>query len=385
MAGGTNSFEQKCDRFAPDTWAVNTHSGYFKLYYICNINGELENDQEEVTTDTSKNTRSNEDVTMVIYKSSKTVKFIPNSLFDTFVNLEYVLIHFTNKFETMKREYLRNAHNLKSLKVYGNPIKKIDANVFAEAKNLKNINFCNNHIELIHKEAFNGLPNLREVYLFENNIKKLHPQTFSSIATLNLLDLSGNETCVNEKFTSVDRRFPEIEGKISTRCSYEIPDEVTVEDESLKQANDKISILTAETQANQEKIKEMTSKLEEMKAEIRRQQEKHVKEFADQQKEYDANIAGINLQNKAELATQMEAKTNQMEVKLTAQKLELVQECKSVALLEIAKHSFEEGKLSGQMMTLQNVYLALVNSINDQKNILQLVQERLTNLEKKDG
>ena len=418
MAGGTDGLEQKCTGFYSVNWWINTNDGPEKSYYICQINGSLENDQEVVTTDTSENTKSNAEVPAVYYQHSQTVKFIPNSLFATFVNLEYLVISFGNKFETMKREYLQNAKKLKNLKIFTNSVKKLDGNVFSKAKSLEHINFYKNQIESIHKEAFNGLPNLQGVYLDKNKIKILHLETFSSISNLNDLGLKGDENCVNEKFTSANQNFPQIEAKISSGCTYKpFPDEVNAiqnlaEKNKIKiqEFNDKIGNLTAEAQAKQQKFDEMTNQLEKMKAELSSQQEKQVKELAEQQKEFDAKIASEKLQLEAKitqletklaiqqkecktelqlestsLQNQIDSKFTQMEAKLTAQKI---------------KHKVEKGKLAGQIMTLQNIDFSLVDRINDQKdwnrkysdeigttceNNLRLVQIRLAVLENKNG
>ena len=278
MAEGTECLKQICDSFNSSLWLIDTYDGPSKSYYVCRINGNLKNEQEVVTTDTSLNTKSNEDVTLVYYNHDHTVKFIPNSLFDTFVNLEYLFIHFGNKFETMKREFLRNAIKLKNLQIRYNSVQQIDGNVFSEAKSLEYINFWKNHIKSIHKEAFSGLSNLQGVYLQGNKIKNLHPKSFSFIANLNILELSGAENCVNREFFSASQNFPEIERIISSRCTYEpFPDE----DKNLKQAKIQIGSLTVEAQSNQEKFKEMSNKLEELKAEISSQEDKLVKEHVD--------------------------------------------------------------------------------------------------------
>ena len=454
--------EQKCNRFYSASWSININNGLTKSYYICEINGNLENDQEEVTTDTSLNKKSNAEVTMVQYQLYHSVEFIPNSLFDTFENLEYLVIESRNKFETMKREYLRNANKLKNLWINNNSIKKIDGNVFSEAKSLEYMNFRFNKIESIHREAFNGLPKLQGVYLYYNRIKKLHPETFSLIATLNNLHLEGAKNCANAAFISANAKFPQIEAKISSSCTYEpFPDKVNAiqklaEEKKIKfqELNDKIGNLTVEAQAKQKKFVEMSNQLEQMKAELSSQQNKQVKELANHQKEL-TKIASEKLQLQAKI-TQMEAKNQQleaklaiqqkepqecksepqlestslqnlidskltqMEAKLAVQKLELLQECKSELQLESTtypnqidskftqmevkltaqklEHKVEEGKLAGQMMTLQNIYFSLVDRINDQKdwnkkysdeigttceNNLRLVQSRLAFLEKK--
>ena len=94
----------------------------------------------------SRNRNSNYEVTTVWYESGNMVKFIPNSLFTTFVNLEFLYIHYNNKFETMKPEYLRNAKKLKNIYIRNNSVKKLNAQVFAEANNLEHINFYGNQI-----------------------------------------------------------------------------------------------------------------------------------------------------------------------------------------------------------------------------------------------
>ena len=235
MTGGTESVEQSCYKFNSVNYFLNTYDGPEKAHYVCHIDANLENDQEEVTTDTSKNTKSNEDVTAVWYACCNTVKFIPNSLFSTFTSLEYLYISFNNVFDTIKQEYLRNATNLKCLVIYNNSVKKLDKNVFSEANSLEHINFLDNEIESIHKKTFNGLPNLQGVYLQMNKIKSLHPSTFSSIVNLNILVLYGDENCVDEKFLRANRKFPEIERKILKSCTYEpFPGEVLEEIEHQK-------------------------------------------------------------------------------------------------------------------------------------------------------
>ena len=252
----------------------------------------------------------------------------------------------------MKREYLRNANKLKNLWINNNSVKKIDGNVFSKAKSLEHINFKYNQIVSIHREAFNGLPNLQGVYLQYNQIKILHPETFSSIANLNILELTGGVNCVNETFASENQKIPQIEAKISSSCTYKpFPDEVKAiqklaeENKSMiQEINHKIGNLTAEAEAKQEKFDEMTNQLEKMKAELSSQQEKQVKELADQHKEL-TKIASDKLQLEAKI-THLDAKLatqqkecNQIEAKLTVQKLELLQECKSDALQESAKHN----------------------------------------------
>ena len=229
IAGETESYKQNCNSFYSDDWFINTYDGPRKPYYKCVINGQIENDRVEVTTNTSKNRAPDSEVIMVYYYPCLNVKFIPYSLFDTFVNLEYLYIGSNNSFKTLKREYLRYALKLKNLDIYQNLIEKIDRHVFSAARNLEHINLSENKIESIHKEAFSGLPNLQGVYLEKNKIKNIHSTTFAFITNLKILELSGDEHCINEFFICANQKLPEIEEKILSGCTYEpFPDEVTM-------------------------------------------------------------------------------------------------------------------------------------------------------------
>ena len=302
----TDGVTQKCYSFSSSSQYANTYDGPMKSYYWCWIKGNLQNEQEEVTTDTSSNEKSNDEVTGVWYDYNSMVKFIPNSLFTTFVNLEYLIIDYNNQLETMKPEFLRNAKKLKNINIYKNSVKKLNAQVFAEANNLEHINFGHNQIESIHKLAFNGLSNLQEVYLYGNKIKNLHPKTFTSIAQLNILELTGGNNCVNEKFTNANQKFTEIEAKISSACTYKPfleEDLAAVELELQKQSIKNKQQEVKQTEVN-EKISNLMAKVQVMEAKIISQEEKRVKELADQQNKFDAMIAAQKLQMDEKLANQ---------------------------------------------------------------------------------
>ena len=312
MAGETECITQICKSFATADHYLNTYRGAEKSFYTCFIDGILVNDQEEVTTDTSNNTKSNEEVTMVFYDYEHTVKFIPNSLFDTFKNLEYLFISYGNGLATIKPNFFKDAHKLKNLKIHYNVIRQIGANSFAEAKNLEHINLEGSPIETIHYEAFNGLPNLQGIYLPENHIKYMHPKTFSSIAKLNILNLDGGKSCVDNTFLDANEKFSVIEKKVSQNCTFELlPKEkltaqklVDDENHNLEQtinkfvnivlSNDKVSKVIAEVQGNQERFEEVIKQFEQMKT-VMRSQEDRVKELTDQQKELTKRLQNCSL------------------------------------------------------------------------------------------
>lgn len=211
--------EQICD-FKTASLFINTYDGPFKDYFYCGISGDLENAEENVTTNTKNNSKSNDEVTMVYYFGGAKVKFIPNSIFTTFKNLEVLFVNDNNQLSSIKPEYFKNSKSLRALRVLANPVTTLDANVFVEAPSLEFIDFFNCQIKYVSRLAFNDLPNLKGIFLKGSQVISLHPNTFSSITTLNWLILTPGANCVNEDFLEANQKFAEIEGKITEKCSY---------------------------------------------------------------------------------------------------------------------------------------------------------------------
>ena len=105
--------EQVCI-FETINWSTNCLGhGPRKNYYTCKITGtKLINDTELVSTNTLNTTRANIEVEMIYYDNNE-VKFIPNSIFETFLGLEYFFLGADQKLEVLKRSFLKNAKKLK--------------------------------------------------------------------------------------------------------------------------------------------------------------------------------------------------------------------------------------------------------------------------------
>lgn len=181
------------------------------------------NENETVTTSTNR--QSKEDVQMIIYRTQNVIKFIPNSIFRDFPNVEYFYFNNNLQLEKLKPKFFRNAKNLKILIIQNNPIHELKANLFVDAPKLKMINLSFNKIQTIDYQTFNKLPKLYELYLTGNPIKNLHPQTFSSLKGLEVLDLKNSEgtSCVNENFSIFDDGFESVEKEIGKECESEGP------------------------------------------------------------------------------------------------------------------------------------------------------------------
>ena len=190
--------------------------------YVCDIKGgNITDPNETYEINTKANTKANAEVICLQYsaENGNTVDFIPNSIFNTFVNLEVLLIRENQNFKIMKPQYLKDAKKLKLLLIFGNKITNLDENLFVEADNLEYISFEENKIESIHKRTFNGLQKLQVLRLQGNLIKNVHFETFSHLINLQILDLLQNE-CINHKFTNLGMKFTEIETKIGNNCTY---------------------------------------------------------------------------------------------------------------------------------------------------------------------
>ena len=215
-----------------------------------------------------------------------------------------------------------------------------------------------------------------------------------------MLELSGRNHCVNERFSNANQKLHEIEGKISRQCEYEpFPDEALVTqnlmddanrridldeikikmpETKLTEANDKINNLMKEFHENQEKwqkLEESVKNFKEMETKISSLEEKHVKKLNDQQKEFDAMISSERVN--------VDAKITEMETKLSTQKIEL-HECKSDINREVqqmeAKITKMETKLSVQKMDLQR-YSDEIEITCESK--LLILQRTMTTLQEK--
>lgn len=204
-----------------ENWEINSFDGPKRAFRECYINGiDLVNDTSPVKTVISGRSIKPESILLVYYGNERTIKFIPNSLFSMFKNLEYFMIFDNNHFETLKSEYLKNAIKLKVFRVMSNDIKRLDRDVFIEAPNLENINLRDNKIETVHQLAFNGLNNLKGIYLIDNMITHIHPTTFSHLNSLQTINLVNN-MCINIIFRYFQDR-DQIEIVIKKLCNYDL-------------------------------------------------------------------------------------------------------------------------------------------------------------------
>lgn len=263
----SHTLDQKCV-FDLKTTYENSYDDPMRSYYRCAVNdAKLVNENETVATITSNNRKSNDDVTMFMYKEDNFVKFIPNSIFSLFPNLEYFWIDEDQHFKHLKADSLKNAHNLKVFHVTFNDITKLGAHVFSEAIMLEYINLSSNKIETIDKSAFVGLSKLKGVLIDENRIRVMYASTFSHLKNLFVLELREN-VCINKLFENASMKFAIIEGNIRFSCVYTLTPAEMAEIEEAKEAecdmvrklNETVLKLTGMIQGLERRIKKLEEK-----------------------------------------------------------------------------------------------------------------------------
>ena len=226
--------EQICD-FARTSWQSSSIKHYSAKYYSCIINhAKLTSEEEIVTTNIERNLEPSEEVTSLEYKFNNELKFIPNSIFETFPRIQFLFI-VNAKLDNLKPSYLKKAEHLKLLRISHNAIIELNDNLFLEAPNLENINLEQNKIEIIHRFTFSGLPKVYAIYLASNRIKNLPFNSFDGLPSLQVLNLQFNN-CINFKFGHHFKEIidpKEIEEQIWKDCSQDFyyTDSI-VEDES---------------------------------------------------------------------------------------------------------------------------------------------------------
>lgn len=197
MVEGFDCLYQTCILSNEDYFEDSYDFSLIKTYSICDIVGvQFIKEQETVKTINI----GDQNTTMLRYYSDNVVNFIPNSIFETFPNLEYFWIREPQQFSNLKAYYLKNAYALKLFDVENQKgFTKLDANVFFEAPNLEHVNLQNNGLEYIDKSAFGGLKKIKGIYLKGNNIRQFYHSSVLNHDTLQVLDLLYND-CISKKY-----------------------------------------------------------------------------------------------------------------------------------------------------------------------------------------
>lgn len=159
-----------------------------------------------MTIKSDHNVKSNDDVKLVEFSSSS-VKFIPSIVYETFPKIDYLLIWDNIFFENIEQKFFEGCPDIKILRILENKISRINANVFTKLpKTLEIVNLQNNQIEILDLLAFDGLSNVGELYLQQNKITYIEDGTFRPMTNLSELNLQNNliEKVNDQTFDGLD-------------------------------------------------------------------------------------------------------------------------------------------------------------------------------------
>ncbi|XP_014669845.1 PREDICTED: peroxidasin homolog [Priapulus caudatus] len=98
-----------------------------------------------------------------------------------------------NKITEIRPRTFRNLHNLNTLLLNNNNIRRLVDGAFEGLRNVKYIYLYKNEIQSIDRRAFQGLHNLEQLYLHFNEINHLDAETFSNLPKLERLFLQNNK------------------------------------------------------------------------------------------------------------------------------------------------------------------------------------------------
>ncbi|KAG5670092.1 hypothetical protein PVAND_000376 [Polypedilum vanderplanki] len=134
--------------------------------------------------------RTNANVTYGWVDSSN-VRFIIQSFFTTFVNLQGLQITGSN-LQILQPGAFQGANNLKYLTILLNNVRTLEDYSFMGASNLEVIRFWYNNLEQIRQDAFAGLNLLRELHVLGGTLREIPPYTFQPLTNLQFVEFSQN-------------------------------------------------------------------------------------------------------------------------------------------------------------------------------------------------
>jgi hypothetical protein len=117
---------------------------------------------------------------------------IPNEIFNTFPNLNFVSVRGTNMTK-LEASCFQNATKLSKAWISENNLIRLNSSTFIGAPNLEYLSLTSNRIKMLHKKTFKGLPKLKALYLRINELEILDKNIFTSLKSLEVLDLSSNK------------------------------------------------------------------------------------------------------------------------------------------------------------------------------------------------
>lgn len=133
--------------------------------------------------------RSNADV-LHVNASNSVLFYVPPKLFETFPNLEVLVLH-SVQLETVSKEEFAVC-SLQRLSLSYNSLQELPESSFGSCNKLTDVYLKSNHISAIHDDAFLGLAAIETLSLADNGLREIRPDVFKPLTNLKNLVLSLN-------------------------------------------------------------------------------------------------------------------------------------------------------------------------------------------------
>jgi hypothetical protein len=208
---------------AQDAFGVEFQCKYEDLYtpYQCNLAQAFisitEKNQPVTVTGTHLNSKTNDNVEMLLFNNPHVLNFVPTKVFEIFKKLRTIEM-VDVQLNHMTTNAFINCLELNRLKVNKNNFPVLSAS-FAEAcVNLEDLFLTQNNIQTIDKDAFKGMEYLRSLDVQENKI--------ASLPALQIVKTKGNNyisiNFASNVITEIDPEFVTILKKILPSFNLQI-------------------------------------------------------------------------------------------------------------------------------------------------------------------
>ncbi len=192
---GIDTIQLKCqfnerNYYFEDSYAIKFRQPN-QNFYSCNLVPISMDESGNITIDRSEyiHKKGYQELLEIWFQGLET---IPNEIFNTFPNLNFVSVRGTNMTK-LEASCFQNATKLSKAWISENNLIRLNSSTFIGAPNLEYLSLTSNRIKMLHKKTFKGLPKLKALYLRINELEILDKNIFTSLKSLEVLDLSSNK------------------------------------------------------------------------------------------------------------------------------------------------------------------------------------------------
>lgn len=194
------------------------------------------------------------------YATFNKIQFLDSKIFESQRNLKILYLG-GNRIEFLHPKIFNPLVNVLGIYLNDNKLLSISENIFENLPNLKNASLGPNQMVEIPEKIFASNLKLEYAWCNANKIKFVKPETFAHLASLQLVNLSGNE-CIDKYYWS--SAFNDMKKDLKDKCSS---DQTKLEDKN-KNMELQIAILTEAHLTLVQEIQKLRLEIENLKNDI---------------------------------------------------------------------------------------------------------------------